>query len=349
MCDKELLFSEAGRLHAALQDVCRAANWSLLERQVASFEQGLAQGDALSEKAFEVYGVRKGIREKYASLVSALEFARDYAAEAAEDPAAHDDAREIAHEELAQAARFMLSLSMLDPHDGRSAYITIEPAAKREIEQEFSGTVAKAYCAFAERCGLKAAIIDQNGSITLRIGGAQAYGLFRGEHGVHRIEYRQRGKTQTARLSVTVEPELPLREEGICERDFSEEFLAAGGPGGQRANAKETRVRITHIQTGLQATARMRSQSSSRKVAYKRLHAKIAAYEEREAARATRVVERIPPIWGHNMRNYDLEGGSGVSDRRFDARITLDEFSAGRIDPFILRYHGIAFTDVMPR
>ena len=56
------------------------------------------------------------------------------------------------------------------------------------------------------------------------------------------------------------------------EREISVETMRASGPGGQNVNKVESAVRVTHLPSGISATAREeRSQSANRKLALARL------------------------------------------------------------------------------
>jgi len=63
-------------------------------------------------------------------------------------------------------------------------------------------------------------------------------------------------------------PEVPAWH----EREISFETMRASGPGGQNVNKVESAVRVTHLPSGISATAREeRSQSANRKLALARL------------------------------------------------------------------------------
>lgn len=59
---------------------------------------------------------------------------------------------------------------------------------------------------------------------------------------------------------------------GLCEEDFDEHFITAGGPGGQKTNRTATCVCLTHRPTGLEVKMqKSRSQALNRFYARRRL------------------------------------------------------------------------------
>lgn len=118
-----------------------------------------------------------------------------------------------------------------------------------------------------------------------------------------------RGGAATAH--VPLDPEKVLAE---CD----EEFVRAGGPGGQHRNRRETGVRLTHRPSGtvVMATER-RSQSQNRHLALERLVAKL------EAKRKPR------------KRRKRTRKGRGVlaRERKERARLKDKKSVRGRVDP----------------
>jgi peptide chain release factor len=77
---------------------------------------------------------------------------------------------------------------------------------------------------------------------------------------------------------VGVEMMEPVEETQFNAEDVRWETMCASGPGGQHVNRSESAVRVTHLPTGIQATAsEERSQHKNRKLALARLAKKIAA------------------------------------------------------------------------
>lgn len=103
---------------------------------------------------------------------------------------------------------------------------------------------------------------------------------------------------------VGVEVLAPPEETRFDRDDVGWETMRASGPGGQHVNRTESAVRVTHLPTGVQATAaEERSQHRNRKLALARLAAKL---EERNAARHSESQEKR---W---RTHQELERGNPV-------------------------------------
>lgn len=96
----------------------------------------------------------------------------------------------------------------------------------------------------------------------------------------------------------------PVDETRFNPKDVRWETMRASGPGGQHVNRTESAVRVTHLPTGVQATAaEERSQHRNRKLALARLARKLAEVdskrqdEAREARwRAHQQLQRGNPV-----------------------------------------------------
>src|SRR5258708_5514971 len=96
----------------------------------------------------------------------------------------------------------------------------------------------------------------------------------------------------------------PVEEARFDPKDVGWETMRASGPGGQHVNRTESAVRVTHLPTGIQATAaEERSQHRNRKLALARLAKKIS---NREAEQHSQTQTRL---W-HAHQN--LERGNPV-------------------------------------
>jgi peptide chain release factor len=96
----------------------------------------------------------------------------------------------------------------------------------------------------------------------------------------------------------------PVEATRFDPKDVGWETMRASGPGGQHVNRTESAVRVTHLPTGIQATAaEERSQHRNRKLALARLAKKIADRESGHRSearekrwRAHQELERGNPI-----------------------------------------------------
>ena len=81
----------------------------------------------------------------------------------------------------------------------------------------------------------------------------------------------------------------PVEEKRYQPAELRWETMRASGPGGQHVNRTESAVRVSHVPTGVQATAaEERSQHRNRKLALARLAEKL---EELNAARTAAAQE----------------------------------------------------------
>ena len=117
-----------------------------------------------------------------------------------------------------------------------------------------------------------------------------------------RSPFRPQHKRKNWFVGVTVIH--PLEETVFDAKDIRWEVMRASGPGGQHVNKTESSVRVTHVSSGIQASAsEERSQHRNRKLALARLVEKLRASREKENAgkkeelwRSHREMERGNPI-----------------------------------------------------
>jgi len=225
---------------------------------------------------------------------------------------------------------FKIELMLKNPEDASNAFLSINSGAGGTESQDWAEMLLRMYVRFCERERFTVTVLDsQMGegagikSATLFIKGKNAYGLLKGEHGIHRLvrispfDAAKRRHTSFAGVSVT--PEVPDVEITINPADLRIDTYRAGGAGGQHVNKTESAVRITHIPSGIVVQCQNdRSQGANKETAMKMLKSRLAqkAKEEKEAKMAA--VEKKQIEWGSQIRSYVLHPYKLVKDHRTD-------------------------------
>jgi peptide chain release factor 2 len=235
--------------------------------------------------------------------------------------------------------------------DLNPAILTLHAGAGGTESQDWVAMLARMYTRWVEARGFKLEELDlQPGdeagikSCTYIVRGDYAYGLLKGEKGVHRLvrisPFDANARRHTSFAAVDVAPELP--ESAAFELDPDDlviETMRAGGKGGQHVNRTESAVRIRHLPSGLVVQCQNeRSQHSNKASALKVLKARVFAWEEekRNVIKDKLEAEKMGISFGSQIRNYVLHPYQLVKDVRTgeetgNAAAVLD----GRIDPFI--------------
>ena len=149
-----------------------------------------------------------------------------------------------------------------DPLEDRDAIVEIRAGTGGDEAALFAADLLRMYTRFAERHGLRVeplAISDGTlGGVkeaVIAIRGSDAYGLFRRESGVHRVQRvpatESQGRIHTSAATVAVLPEAEEVDIKIEPQDLRIDVFRSGGPGGQSVNTTDSAVRITHIPTGV--------------------------------------------------------------------------------------------------
>jgi peptide chain release factor 2 len=180
-------------------------------------------------------------------------------------------------------------------------------------------------------------------SISLEIDGDYAYGLLKGENGVHRLvrvsPFNSQGKRMTSFASVFVHPMVDDSIEiDINPADLEWDTFRASGAGGQHVNKTESAVRVRHLPTGLVAECQQeRSQHMNREKAIQLLRSRIYEQELEKQRQEKNLIEakKMKNEWGSQIRSYVLDDRR-VKDHRtqFENRNT-DAVLNGDLDGFI--------------
>ena len=287
----------------------------------------------------------RALRSAYEELEEWLSFASDGEEDALETL---NDQADLVEKLLNQTEMDVLLSGEADHMD---ALLDIHPGAGGTEAQDWAEILERVYLRWAEAHGFTAEIVDllpgdEAGikSVTIRIQGSNAYGLLKGEKGVHRLlrisPFDASGRRQTSFVSVDLIPDAgEIQGVDIKECDLRIDVYRASGAGGQHVNKTESAVRITHIPTGIVAQCQnQRSQQSNRDSAMRVLKARLFAYEQskRDAARQADYAGKDAIAFGSQIRTYTLQPYRLVKDHRTGCETgDVDSVLNGNIDSFL--------------
>jgi peptide chain release factor 2 len=183
--------------------------------------------------------------------------------EAEGDAAIVAEAESALHSLRDEVARQETETLLSGEADANDAFLEIHAGAGGTESQDWARMLSRMYVRWAEQHGYRTEIIDEHEgeeagvkSISLRIGGENAYGLLKTESGVHRLvrisPFDSNARRHTSFASVWV---YPVVDEAIDieipDKDVRIDTYRSSGAGGQHVNTTDSAVRITHIPTGI--------------------------------------------------------------------------------------------------
>lgn len=239
------------------------------------------------------------------------------------------------------------------PEDELSCVIEINAGAGGTESCDWSAMLLRMYQMWAERSGYKVSQINyQAGEVAgiktaeLEINGDYAYGMLKGENGVHRLvrvsPFNAQGKRMTSFSSVFVHPLIDDRiEVNINTADLEWDTFRSSGAGGQHVNKTESAVRVRHLPSGIVVECQQeRSQHQNREKALQLLKSKLYEKElERQALEKDKVeATKMKNEWGSQIRSYVLDDRR-VKDHRTGYQTSqTDLVLDGYIDDFLKSY-----------
>jgi peptide chain release factor 1 len=224
--------------------------------------------------------------------------------------------------------------------DPNNAIIEIRGGAGGEEAKLFATDLIRMYLRFAELKKYHFEALDEG---VIKIKARGAYGIFKYESGVHRVqrvpETEASGRIHTSTASVAVLPEITAREIVIRDEDLNWKFTRAGGHGGQNVNKVNTAVMLTHVPSGLVVHCRQeRFQQQNKIIALELLRGKL--WEIEEEKRLGALTETRRHAVGRAMRSEKIRTYNYPENRFTDHRIhqtwhNLESIMNGNLDPIL--------------
>lgn len=239
------------------------------------------------------------------------------------------------------------------PEDELSCLVEINSGAGGTEACDWSAMLLRMYTMWAEKNGYKISVLNyQDGDVAgiktaeLEINGDYAYGMLKGENGVHRLvrvsPFNAQGKRMTSFSSVFVHPLIDDRiEVNINPVDLEWDTFRSSGAGGQHVNKTESAVRVKHIPSGIVVECQQeRSQHMNRDKAMQMLKSRLyeKELERQQAARQKLELTKMKNEWGSQIRSYVMDDRR-VKDHRTNHQTGDTEgVLAGYLDEFLKAY-----------
>jgi peptide chain release factor 1 len=329
-----------------------------LRRRYAELEQRLSQPEMLGSGQYKELSQEYARLKRPVELYERLQSLERTIAEAQELLESDGDLRALAQEELeraqAERAQLLEELRLLlvppDPRDDGNAIVEIRAGAGGEESALFAADLFRMYKKYADAHNLHIEVLDAHPTdlggfkqIVFEVTGPGAFGKFKFESGVHRVQRVPKteaaGRIHTSTATVAVLPEIEDVQIQIRDEDIEFEAFRASGPGGQNVNKVATAVRLIHKPTGIVVTCQEeRSQHKNREKALKLLRARLQEKYELEQQREITQQRRIQigtAARSEKIRTYNFPQNR-VTDHRIDLTLyKLDRILEGELDELL--------------
>ena len=277
----------------------------------------------------------KELIEKYNSLINMTEELEVILQ--LDDEALYEEADETIKNINKKLEHFEIEQLLNEPYDHLNAIVELHPGAGGTESQDWALMLYRMYKRYSERANFDFELLDYEDAIdaglksaTFLVKGKNAYGILKGEKGVHRLvrisPFDSNARRHTSFVACNVTPEIDSDiEVEINMDDLKIDTYRASGAGGQHVNKTDSAVRITHLPTGIiVACQNERSQIQNKERAIQILKSKIYQKEIEKQEKMIKNIsgELTDNAFGSQIRSYVLHPYSLIKDHRTLAEST---------------------------
>ena len=217
--------------------------------------------------------------------------------------------------------------------------IEIRAAEGGEDSKLFVSDLATAYSKLGSKLGWTTRLIDvRPGECSLEVEGKDLSGLDN-EPGGHRIQRvpptERKGRVHTSTVTVAViDRDTEIGSVSIPNNELKVEWYSGTGAGGQHRNKHQNSCRITHIPSGVVATAQCRSRQNSYNEALEAIQQRLDNEHQRQynsSIASDRKRQVGSGMRGDKIRTYRFQDDS-VQDHLTGKRAKCSQALKGNLD-----------------
>ncbi len=239
-------------------------------------------------------------------------------------------------------------------HDQFDVLMTISGGAGGVDAQDWASMLLRMYLRWADKRNFKADILTSSPgeeagikSVLLRISGEKAFGLLKGEKGVHRLvrlsPFNSANLRHTSFALVEVIPDFQESiDVQINNDDLKIEAFKASGAGGQSVQKNSSAIRLTHKPSGIVVSVQNeRSQSQNKNIALQILKSRLVDLENIKNKEKENELkgEFVSAEWGNQVRSYVLHPYTLVKDIRSGFEMSdVQKVLDGEIDQLLFEF-----------
>ena len=285
------------------------------------------------------------LEKQYEDLKLVIEF---------QDESLYDEAEIIIKELNTKLSNFEIKLLLDEKYDSLNAIFELHPGAGGTESQDWALMLYRMYKRYAERNNFQFELLDYQEandagikSVTFMIKGINAYGILKGEKGVHRLirisPFDSNARRHTSFAACNIIPEVVDHDDIIINPDdLKIDTYRSSGAGGQHVNTTDSAVRITHLPTGIVVSCQNeRSQIQNKERAMQVLYAKLnqKMQEEKDALLKNIGSPLQDNAFGSQIRSYILHPYAMVKDHRTNLEHSNpNNVLDGDLEPFLNEY-----------